>query len=147
MNILITQDAHLTNDLTHEHWSIATSFFTHRKLLHAIATLVVIQNDPESGETYDEAIDETIAQLISNRTDEEDERFPPFELDDTDRADVATYLKDAVKSLRPYMPSGGSLELVTYVSEPENDKLYLVVRYHPNDEHSGKAFASPGLRG
>lgn len=147
MNILITNESWPTHNWAHVDWCIASDFFTPRKLLHAIATLTMIQNDESVGEDYDSALDETIAELICKRIDDEDEENPAPGITDAERNQIARYLKDAVRALRPYMPSGGSLELITYISEPEKGKLYLVVRYHPEDEHSGTAFANPSLRG
>lgn len=147
MNILISQPSWPCNNWGHDGWAAATSFFTWQKLLHVIATLAMIQNDIDEGESYDRALDETIAELIGRRLDDEDEAHPAPDLSDSERDQVTQYLKDAVKALRPYMPSGGSLELVAFVSEPEKDKFHLVVRYHPEDEHSGKTFANPCIRG
>ncbi|ABY62909.1 hypothetical protein ST201phi2-1p076 [Pseudomonas phage 201phi2-1] len=124
-----------------------SSFFPRQKLLHTIATLLMVKNDDTAGETYDEAINETIDELIGRRCSDEDEENPVPTLTDDERHQVAEYLRDAVKAMHPYMPDTGALELVTYVSEPENDKFYLVVRYWPEDEHSSKAFASPSVRG
>lgn len=147
MNILIAQESFPTNNWCHDGWVAATHFFPWQKLLHVIATLLMIQHDVDEGESYDAALSETIEELIDRRHSDEDEENPPPTLTDDERLHVAQYLKDAVRAMRPYMPSGGSLELVTYVSEPENNKFYLVVRYWPEDEHSGKAFASPSIRG
>lgn len=147
MNILIAHESFPTNNLYHDGWVAATYFFPRQKLLHAIATLLMVQNDEERGESYDDALNETIEELIGRRYSDEDEKHPPPILTDHERNQVTRYLKDAVRAMRPYMPSGGSLELVTYINEPENNKLYLVVRYWPEDEHSSKAFASPSLRG
>lgn len=147
MNILITQASWPTNNLVHDGWGVATSFFTQEQLLHTIATLSMIQNDIDDGEYYDRALDETIEELIGNRISDEDKAHPAPTLSDDERHYVSEYLKDSVKALRPYMPSGGSLELITFVNEPEKDKFHLVVRYHPEDEHSGKAFTNPRVRG
>lgn len=147
MNILIAHNHWSANDIYHDGWSIATNFFTHQKLLHVLATLLMVQNDITIGEDYEKAITETVDDLIDRRLSDETEESRIIELSDYDRFQTACYLKDTVKAMRPYMPNGGSLELVTFVSEPEKDKFYLVVRYHPDDEYSNKAFASPGLRG
>lgn len=147
MNLLIAQDGFETNNVTHDGWVEATHFFTHPKLLHALATLLTVQNDSDSGESYDAAIDETINALISKRIDDEDESAPAPILTEDDRVQVFKFLKDSVNAMRPYMPTGGSLELITYVMSVDLTKFYLVVRYHENDEHTGKAFASPGVRG
>lgn len=147
MNILITNESWPTNNWADDGFWVAANFFTRSKLVRTIATLLMIQNDTEEGESYDEALNETIAELIGARLSEEDEENPPTALTDDEANTVTEYLKRSVQALRPYMPSGGALELITYINEPEQNKLYLVVRYWPDDEHSGKAFASPGVRG
>ncbi len=147
MNILIANESWPTHNLAHDGYWIAASFFTNSKLVRAVATLLMIQNDTKLGETYDAALDETIAELIGNRLSEEDEKNPPAAITDDEQLSITQYLKDAVKALRPYMPSAGSLELITYINEPDQNKFYLVVRYHPEDEHSDKAFANPSIRG
>jgi len=147
MNILIAHESYPTNNWTHDRWLVTSSFFPRQKLLHTIATLLMVKNDDSTCETYDQALNETIEELIGRRCSEEDEEHPVPTLSDDERDHVAEYLRDAVKTMRPYMPDTGALELVTYLSEPENDKFYLVVRYWPEDEHTGKAFAGPSVRG
>lgn len=147
MNILIAQDATVTNNWRQEGWATSIGFFGGQKLLQTIATLAMIQHDTDEGESYDEALSETIAELIGNHIDKRHHQGVTRDIDDEERRQITEYLKYSVKALRPYMPSGGSLELVTYLTDSKNETLYLVVRYHPNDEHSGKAFANPSVRG
>lgn len=147
MNILITNESWPTHNWADDGFWVAANFFTRSKLVRAIATLLMIQNDTDQGESYDDALSETIAELIGARLSEEDEENPPTTLSDDETNTVAEYLKKSVQALRPYMPSGGALELITYINDPEQNKLYLVVRYWPDDEHSDKAFTSPGVRG
>ncbi len=148
MNILIANDATVAGDWRIEGWATAIGLFGGQKLLQTIATLAMIQNDIDvGGENYDEALSETIAELICTQIGKRRENGSPRPPTDDEVQQISGYLKHSVKALRPYMPSGGSLELVTYLTDPKSEIIYLVVRYHPEDEHSGKAFASPSLRG
>lgn len=147
MNILITHDGLDVNDVTHDGWADAIHYFTHKKLVHVLATLLMVQNDEDSGETYAKAINDTIEELIGTRADDQDEESPAPELTESERDQVKQFLKDSVESMRPYMPDGGSLELITYVMSLDQTKFYLVVKYHKDDEHTCKAFASPSVRG
>jgi len=142
-NILIVHESGPTNNFTHDWWHLATSFYSRQKLLHVITTLLVVKNDATLGETYDQALNETIEELIGKRISEEDENHPTPTISSYERECIARYLRDSVKALRPYMPDAGTFELVTYVNEPENNKLYLVVRHWSDDEYPNKAFANP----
>lgn len=146
MNILIAQDANTASNHRLEGWASSIGHFGGQRLLQVIATLLMIQNDVDNGESYDEAISEAIDQLIGAQSDRRMQAGSPRDLTDQERAEITKYLKKSVKALRGYMPSGGSLELVTYVTDVKQDIMYLVVRYHPEDECSVKAFASPSIR-
>lgn len=147
MNILITQDATVSSNWREDGWATAISFFGGQELLKVIVALTLVQNDVDEGESYDEAISETIEELISVQIGKRVESGAPREIDADQKYDITNYLKQSVKALRPYMPTGGAVELVTYLTDLAREKLYMVVRYHPDDEHTGKAFTSPGVRG
>lgn len=146
MNILIAQDATTASNFRLDGWATCISHFGGQRLLNVIATLLMVQNDVDNGESYDEAIGETIDQLIGAQSDRRMQAGSPRDITESEREEITQYLKRSVKALRGYMPSGGSLELVTYATDAKHEVMYLVVRYHPEDECSVKAFAGPSIR-
>lgn len=146
--ILVALDHWNATAFNSYHWPTASWFFGPRhKFLNAIATIAVINPIKEEGELYVETITETAEELIGRRLDDEDEANPPPEhLTDDDRESVVAYLIDCHKAIRPYLPDHGTLHLHSYVTSPDFDDLYLIIKHHDDKEYPDQISAGSGIR-
>lgn len=135
-NILIALNHWDATQFESDHWATASWFFGPRhKFLHAIATIAVIQPNPEKDVNDVETIIETAHRLIGKRIDDEDERYPPPDLTDDQRDEVVRYLLDCNRAMRPYLPCSGTMQLHAHVSSPDFDELYLIIKHYGDNEY------------
>lgn len=146
--ILIALDQWDATAFGSDHWATASWFFGPRgKFLNAIATIAVINPVKEIGEKYVETITETAEELIGRRLDDPDEENPPpADLSEDDRESVIAYLLDCHKAIRPYLPDSGSLALHSFVTSPDYDDLYLIIKHHDDKEYPDQTVPGSGIR-
>lgn len=146
--ILIALDHWNATAFGSDYWHTASWFFGPRgKFLNAIATIAVINPIEDIGEKYVETITETAEELIGRRLDDSDEENPPPEdLSDDARKEIVTYLLDCHKAIRPYLPDCGSLALHSFVTSPDYDDLYLIIKHHDDKEYPDQTVPGTGIR-
>lgn len=146
-NILVVFDHWEATRFESDHWHTANWFFgTSSKFLKAIATMAVIQPTTQSDEDHVKILYETASTLIGYRNDDQDETHPAPAIDSFQREDVVKYLIECNKAMRPYLPNYGKIELHSYVTSPEYNELYLIIKHYGDQEHPDTASAVAGIR-
>lgn len=145
-NILVVLNHWEATGFGSDHWATASWFFgpTH-KFLHAIATMAIIQPVNDEGEPSVDTILETAHALISKRIDCEDERYPPPSITDDQRNEVAQYLLECNRAMRPYLPSSGTMQLHSHINSESFDELYLIIKHFNEDEYPDQAGTRTGI--
>lgn len=130
-----------------DHWATASWFFgPGGKFLKAIATMAVIQPNPDEGELYVETLTDTALDLIGYRCDDRDEANPAPDLDEDQRQEVVNYLVECNRAMRPYLPNGGTNVLHSYITDPNYNELYLIIKHHDDAEHPDTSGFGCGIR-
>lgn len=145
-NILIVFDHWSATRFESDHWPTANWFFGPRgNLLKAIATMAVII-PTGNGDTHHENLTETAHSLIGYRCDDEDEAYPAPAIDCGQRQEIVDYLLECNKAMRPYLPDNGQISLHSYVTSPEFNELYLIIKHHDDREHTDTVSTGTGIR-
>lgn len=146
-NILIVFDHWDATQFASDYWATASWFFgPGGRFLNAIATMAVIQPNPDEGETDVESLTETALELIGYRCDDQDEANPAPDLDEDQRNEVVQYLIECNRAMRPYLPSGGTIKLHSFVTSPEYNELYLIIKHYDDREHPDSTGPGAGIR-
>lgn len=146
-NILIVFDHWSATRFDSDHWPTANWFFGPRgNLLKAIATMAVIIPTKDDGDNHDEKLLEAALSLIGYRCDDQDETHPAPDITDHQRQEVADYLIECNKAMRPYLPDCGEISLHSYVTSPEYDELYLIIKHYDTQERTDTISTGTGIR-
>lgn len=146
-NILVSFDHWDATRFASDHWATARWFFgPNSKFLKAIATMAVIQPNPDEGECSNETLVETALDLIGYRCNDEDEGSPAPDLTEDQRESVVQYLLECHTAMRPYLPSGGTMQLRAYISSPDFNELYLIINHHDEREYPDQTGPGAGIR-
>lgn len=146
-NILVVVDHWDATRFASDHWATARWFFgPNHKFLKAIATMAVVQPNPDEGESRNETLVETAYDIIGYRCDDQDEEHPAPDLTEDQRESVVQYLLECHAAIRPYLPSGGTMQLRSYVTSTEFKELYLIIKHHDDREYPDQTGPGAGIR-
>lgn len=145
-NILVVFDHWDATQFESDNWATANWFFgPRRNLLKAIATMAIIRPDKTKGET-DEIITETALDLIGYRCDTPDETQPAPTLSESEKDQVVSYLRECNEAMQPYLPDSGHISLHTYLTSPDYNELYLIIKHNDERDHTDTPSSRAGIR-